>query len=77
MAKAPLPSQNAYIIDYQVRSFYGGQSKYHYPNVDPVYGAYPAYRHNDGINMLFLDGHVEWNSREYVISNLTSLFWNP
>lgn len=71
--RKPYPSKNAYIIDFQQRGFWDWHNpKYHNPDVDP---SYSAYRHNDGINMLFLDGHIEWHSRTYVLGNLSNLFW--
>lgn len=72
LAKIEEPASKGIVVDHQVRSFYS-DAKY----VDPTVGdgsTRVAYRHNDGLNIVFVDGHVLWKSRPDVIGNRIALF---
>ena len=38
---------------------------YAFPGVPPFWGGYPTYRHNNGANFSFADGHVEYHRWRY------------
>jgi len=68
------PSQRGMVIDFASRSFYGPDNKYHDPT-DPSYSPFWAtYRHFDGINMLFCDGHVSYKKRLEILAKRNDLF---
>jgi prepilin-type processing-associated H-X9-DG protein/prepilin-type N-terminal cleavage/methylation domain-containing protein len=46
---------------------------YAFPNNPPFWGAYPTYRHNNGANVTFADGHAEYHPWKYH-RTLTSYF---
>jgi len=77
MVDLPAPSQHVFSRDYMSRSFYGyGNPKYH----DPTYpggDGFRVYRHADGTNLLYHDGHTGWLNRVTVISQESQLFYNP
>ncbi|MFA5645625.1 MAG: DUF1559 domain-containing protein [Candidatus Ratteibacteria bacterium] len=65
-------SNKGLVIDHQQRGFYW-DPKYH--DASQSDGANrSAYRHNKGINILFVGGHVEWRSKESLLSK-SGVYW--
>jgi prepilin-type N-terminal cleavage/methylation domain-containing protein/prepilin-type processing-associated H-X9-DG protein len=62
-------SELAVLIDYQRRDFWGAVDWH-----DNSTAGRSVYRHNDGINLLFGDGHVNYKKRLDVLNNRLSLF---
>ncbi len=62
-------SELAVLIDFQRRDFWGAPA-WHNGTVS----GRCAYRHSDGINLLFGDGHVEYMPRTQVLSKREDLF---
>ena len=72
----PKPSQRAFARDYQTRAFYGWSTpKYHDPS-DPSGAGFSIYRHKDGTNLLFHDGHATWLERTRVIATQSEIFYD-
>jgi prepilin-type N-terminal cleavage/methylation domain-containing protein/prepilin-type processing-associated H-X9-DG protein len=67
-----------FAMDFDQRAFYR-DSKYMNPS-DPNYtGCAVYYRHNDGANLVFLDGHAIWAPRTVILSHCDKAGWfrNP
>jgi len=67
-------SQYVFGLDHQQRSFWGSGAKYHNPYEVDGQGR-SAYRHNDGENLLYHDGHVDYMTRLQVMAKRIELFY--
>ena len=70
------PTEKGMLKDCPRRDFWGDIDKAHDPSaVDgDLYNSYQ--RHNDGENVLYVDGHVKYEKKLYILSNYKAIFDN-
>jgi prepilin-type N-terminal cleavage/methylation domain-containing protein/prepilin-type processing-associated H-X9-DG protein len=64
------PSNRGILIDYRTRNFWAGDAAYH----DPSESKGAIYRHSNGENVLFADGHVKYYKQTEIRSKRAEIF---
>lgn len=64
------PSSRGILIDYRIRNFWAGNAAHH----DPSESEKAIYRHSNGENILFADGHVKYFKQNDIRSKIAEIF---
>lgn len=74
----PNPSQESMIVDGSGKTAADLNNYYQYDYGQPSSGNVCPALHRQGFNAAFIDGHVEWKSKDSILNlSRTNIFWSP